>query len=141
MPVAKSGQASGTQTTVQEVGSAVGIAVLGTVLFSALGTQLASRLSTASISDEQAKPILEAVKDSAGAAIGGLAEQPGGAALVDAAASSLAFGTRAAAFTAAGFLLVGFAASFTLRSDPSREVDDDRNEGMRDTVDVTGKAP
>jgi len=37
VPVANSGQASGTQSTSRQIGSAFGIAILGTVLFTALG--------------------------------------------------------------------------------------------------------
>ncbi len=37
IPVAESGQASGMQSTFRQLGSALGVAVLGTVLFTALG--------------------------------------------------------------------------------------------------------
>jgi hypothetical protein len=45
VPAANSGQASGTQSTSRQIGSAFGIAILGMVLLSALGALLCQRLS------------------------------------------------------------------------------------------------
>ena len=42
VPVEQSGQGSGTQSTSRQIGSALGIAILGTVLFAGLGALLTS---------------------------------------------------------------------------------------------------
>ena len=44
MPPAQGGQASGLQSTVRQLGSALGIAVLGTLLVTSLGAGLQERL-------------------------------------------------------------------------------------------------
>jgi len=45
VPVAASGQGSGTSSTARQIGSALGIAILGTILFTSAGTALDARLS------------------------------------------------------------------------------------------------
>jgi hypothetical protein len=114
VPVQRSGQASGTQSTAQEIGSAIGIAVLGTVLFTGLGANLAAALIDAGAPIEQREAVVDAVRTSAGAAIDGLAAQPGGVAVAAEAKQAFSAGTRYASWTAAGFLLLGLAASFSL---------------------------
>ena len=116
VPVRRSGQASGTQSTAQEIGSAIGIAVLGTVLFTGLGANLAAALDDAGAPTGQREAVVDAVRSSAGAAINGLATQPGGAAVAAEAKQAFSAGTRYASWTAAGFLLIGLAASFSLRT-------------------------
>ncbi len=114
VPVAMSGQASGTQSTTRQLGSALGVAVLGTVLFSSLAGGLDHRLR-----DQPAAlrtGVVAAVRDSAGAAIPGLAARPGGAPIADQARQAFAEATRWTAFTAAGFLLIGLLASVRLGS-------------------------
>ena len=77
VPVANSGQASGTQSTSRQIGSAFGIAILGTVLFTALGAQLSQRLSgIPAMPAGQRSALVAAVKQSAGAVIGQLAASP-----------------------------------------------------------------
>ena len=62
-PRRKSGRASGTQSTSRQVGSALGVAVLGTLLFSSLSAHLSDGLSALD-SGERAR-IVSAVTDSA----------------------------------------------------------------------------
>ncbi len=111
VPPASSGQASGTETTAQELGSALGIAVLGTVLFTALGSSLSSRLGDV----PGAAGIVDAVRESAGGAIAGLTDP----AVADAARTALTDGARSAAWTAVAFLVLGLLASLRLRSTPA----------------------
>lgn len=74
VPVASSGQASGTQSTSRQIGSAFGIAILGTVLFSAFGTRFSQQLSgIPGLPPGQRSALVAGVKQSAGAAIGQLA--------------------------------------------------------------------
>lgn len=58
--------------------------------------------------------MVSAVVDSAGAAIEGLAGNPQTAEVGDAAKQAFSDGTRLAAFTAAGFLVVGLVATIPL---------------------------
>ncbi|MFT4305340.1 MAG: MFS transporter [Microbacterium sp.] len=114
VPVERSGQGSGMQSTSRQIGSALGIAILGTVLYTATATGLSARLEDAGVSADQADRIVSAVVDSSGSAITGLRADPSTASAGDAAAAAFADGTRLATFTAAGFLVVGLAASASL---------------------------
>ncbi len=80
VPVSQSGQGSGTQSTSRQVGSALGIAILGTILFSVLGTRLQSDLSTSGLPPRASAAIVTSVKDSAGASIAALNSRPATAA-------------------------------------------------------------
>lgn len=111
VPVGESGQASGTQSTSRQVGSALGIAILGTVLFTSLGAQLADRLPD-ELPSEVREQVVDLVVDSSGAAIPALEERSPDAA--DAARDAFSEATRAATFTAVGFLVVGLAATLSL---------------------------
>ena len=114
VPMDKSGQGSGSQSTVRQIGSALGIALLGTVLFASTQTSLETRLDELQIDATQQVQIVDAVVESAGAAIPGLGEfNP---ALQEAAGQAFTDGTKAAAWVAGGFLLLGFASTFNLGS-------------------------
>lgn len=114
VPVQLSGQGSGTQSTSRQVGSALGVAILGTVLFTTTGAALSASLDDAGVPAAQADTVVSAVVDSAGGAIAGLSANPETEAFGAAAEAAFSDGTRASAFTAAGFLLVGLAATFSL---------------------------
>lgn len=119
VPPSASGQASGTETTAQELGSALGIAVLGSVLFTELGRSLTERLGEA----PGTVGLVDAVRESAGGAIAGLAADPATAAVADAARAALTDGARTAAWTASAFLALGLLASLRLRSDSPRDAE------------------
>jgi len=113
--VANSGQGSGTQSTSRQVGSAFGIAILGTVLFSTLGAQLSDKLAgIPGLPAGQRTAIVTAVKQSAGAAIAHLAADPRTAAVAAAAKDAFSQATRLTAFCAAFFLTLGLFASLSL---------------------------
>ena len=97
VPVERSGQASGMQSTARQLGSALGIAILGTVLFSSFSSGLGN--------DPAAKPLVK----SAGALI---SQMPPATKEL----ASQAFSTAAshAAYVAALFLFFGFLATFSL---------------------------
>lgn len=120
VPAAASGQASGTETTAQELGSALGIAVLGSVLFTELGRSLTARLGDG----PGTVGLVDAVRESAGGAIAGLAADPATAAVADAARAALTDGARTAAWTASAFLVLGLLASMRLRSTPAARTAD-----------------
>jgi len=116
VPVEQSGQGSGTQSTARQIGSALGIAVLGTILFVSTASVLDARLDAAGVPEAQRDALVSSVVDSSGAAIAGLAADPSTAAVADDAKLALSDGTRYAAFAAAGFLTVGFLATLSLGS-------------------------
>jgi EmrB/QacA subfamily drug resistance transporter len=120
VPLEQSGQGSGTQSTSRQIGSALGIAILGTVLFTSLGAGLTSRLDDRSeIPAAVQTQIVDAVVDSAGTAIPALeARSPEAAADARAAFSDA---TRYSAFAAAGFLVLGLLASLRLGGSGRRE--------------------
>jgi len=116
VPVDQSGQGSGTSSTARQIGSALGIAVLGTVLFTSVGLSLEAKLAAQDIPAATSTQIVDAVVDSAGAAIPSLdAQSP---AVADAAREAFSEGTRYSAYAAAGFLVVGLLASLRLTARP-----------------------
>ncbi|HMM94963.1 DHA2 family efflux MFS transporter permease subunit [Phycicoccus sp.] len=124
VPVQRSGQGSGTQSTSRQVGSAFGIAILGTVLFTVLGARLEASLTDQGVPQQARTGIVEAVKGSAGAAIPGLARDPRTAAAAEDAKVAFTEATRVSAATAAGFLVVGLLTSLSLGS--GRRPEDER---------------
>ncbi|SIT86894.1 DHA2 family efflux MFS transporter permease subunit [Microbacterium sp. RU33B] len=116
VPVTEGGQASGTQSTARQLGAALGIAILGTVLFTTTATALATRLDDRGIPADQRDQVVSAVVDSAGGAIAGLEQSPETAPLADDAKAALSDGTKWASITAAGFLAFGLLATLSLGS-------------------------
>ena len=114
VPVDDSGAASGTQSTSRQLGAALGVAVLGTVLFTSTAGILASSLDARGLPAEQRDQIVSAVVDSAGGAISGLEAQPETADIADDAKAAFSDGTRFAAWTAAGFLSLGLLSTISL---------------------------
>ena len=129
VPVEQSGQGSGTQSTARQVGSALGIAVIGTILFTSIGSVLDARLEERGVPEASRTQIVNAVVDSAGNAIPGLDSQDPDAAAD--AREAFSDGTRYAAFAAAGFLALGFLA--TLRLDGRRDNESDADSAAAKT--------
>ncbi|WP_420124690.1 DHA2 family efflux MFS transporter permease subunit [Nakamurella sp.] len=120
VPIQRSGEGSGIQSTARQVGSALGIAVLGTVLFVSAGNALSSGLADQGVPPAAAGQLVNAVVDSAGAAIPQLAASPQTAGVADAAKVAFSDGTSFAAYTAAAFLVIGLLATLAL---PNRRPD------------------
>ncbi len=115
VPPRNSGQASGMQSTFRQIGSAFGIALVGTVLATSLGTLSADRLaSVPGLPPEATAGIAEAMKASAGQIVGQLGEQPGSDAVVDVLRGVFVDSAKRAALTAMVFVLLGFAMSWLL---------------------------
>ena len=122
VPFEKSGQGSGTQSTARQVGSALGIAVLGTMLFTGTQASIESKLADLNVKDDQATQISQLVVDTAGSAIpalkDGLVSQQVPASVADdivtAAGAGFTEGTKAAAWAAGAFLGLGFLSTFRL---------------------------
>jgi hypothetical protein len=123
VPDDMSGQGSGSQSTVRQIGSALGIAVLGTMLFSGTQASLETRLDALEVDAQSQVLIVDSVVESAGGAIIGLdkafAEPLGEAkatAVKLAAEEAFTDGAKLSAWAAAGFLLLGFFSTFRLGS-------------------------
>jgi EmrB/QacA subfamily drug resistance transporter len=112
VPIEQSGQGSGTSSTARQIGSALGIAVLGTVLFTSVGLSLEAKLADLDVPAATSSQIVDSVVDSAGASIPALDAM--GAEVAAAARDAFSEGTRYSAFAAAGFLLIGLVASLRL---------------------------
>ena len=115
IPPRESGQASGMQSTFRQVGAAVGIALLGTVLSAGLRTGTAENLAAIpglpSIAQEG---IVEAVAGSAGQVLPALAEQTGSEAVVIAVSDAFASAAQMTRFVAVAFVFLGFLLSTQL---------------------------
>ncbi|HEX7323706.1 MAG TPA: MFS transporter [Mycobacterium sp.] len=121
VPVQQSGQGSATQSTSRQLGSALGIAILGTVLFAGLGGILSGKLDSTDLPAAEQTKLVTAVTSSAGAAIPGLAESPLTAHVALLARDAFTESVRYTAFTAAGFLAAGLLATRTLSPGKRRE--------------------
>lgn len=118
VPVAQSGQASGTQSTARQVGSAMGTAVLGTVLFIALYNQTYDHVSELGAPDFVAQNVATAVEKSAGTAIIGLDQPPNGSEELQAAAGqAFADALSWTAYAAGAFVALGLLATLALPPD------------------------
>ena len=89
VPVNESGQASGLQSALRQLGSALGVALLGGVLVADLAAQTRERLNTIGMPGAAAEQLTAVVKDSAGIAIAGLQAQPGAEAAARAASEAM----------------------------------------------------
>lgn len=123
VPPALSGQASGTQSTARQVGSALGIAILGTVLITGLESGTRERLARLPglPAAEQAR-LADAVQQTAGAVVVGLRDRPKLAPAVAAIDDAFVSSAKTTAFVAAIFVFLGFLLSLRLpagRSPPS----------------------
>jgi hypothetical protein len=132
VPMDKAGQASGSQSTVRQIGSALGIAVLGTVLFTFTQSSIETRINelpSLSVLAEPARAdlaltIAKPVSDSAGAAIPGISPllisqgvpEAVAAEVTQAAKEGFTDGMKATGWAAALFLLLGLASTFNLGS-------------------------
>ncbi|BDS49886.1 MFS transporter [Rhodoluna lacicola] len=137
VPMEKTGQASGSQSTVRQIGSALGIAVLGTVLFTSTQASIETRivdLPGLSVVDEPTRQIIAEqiagpVADSAGAAIIAIPQfltsqgmpQDVANQVTVAAADGFTDGMKATGWAAAFFLLLGLASTYNLGT-KSKEV-------------------
>jgi EmrB/QacA subfamily drug resistance transporter len=117
VPVAKSGQASGTQSTSRQIGSAFGVAIIGAVLVTTLTSTAATRLTQAGVPAVQRAALVDASTSSAGAAIAALRTQLGPQAPpVLALERAYVDAARTVGFVASGFVLLGLLASLSLGS-------------------------
>ncbi|ALA67692.1 hypothetical protein CLAC_08130 [Corynebacterium lactis RW2-5] len=113
VPVASSGMGSATQSTARQLGSALGVAVAGTVLATSLTSQLPDALATAHVPDAAIDGLTSATADSAGSAIPALTERfgPGIGGVLS---NAFADATSMVLYFSAGVLVIGLLSAFRL---------------------------
>lgn len=119
VPVQLSGEASGMNTTFRQLGSALGVALLGGLLISGLARTTEEHLAAAGVPARDRAAVVAAVHDSAGAAIPALAERPATAAAAGVAADAMVQTARQTVGIAAGILGLGLLATLALPPDAS----------------------
>ena len=127
VPPQRSGGASSVTSTLRQVGSTLGSAMLGTVLFVSLGLALTNDLAVnqPQLSEEQRTQVVDEVVDTSGEAIIPLEQQPG---MADVAAEAKQSYTRAVqimAGVAGGAMVIALIASFGLPADRRREEEEE----------------
>ncbi|MEK9665418.1 MAG: MFS transporter [Candidatus Nanopelagicales bacterium] len=127
VPPQRSGGASSVTSTLRQVGSTLGSAVLGTVLFISLGLALQNDLAVnqPDLSQDQRTQIVDQVVDSSGEAIIPLEQQQGMADIAQEAKESYTHAVKIMAGVAGGAMVIGLIASFGLPADRRREEDDE----------------
>ena len=119
IPPEKSGLASGANSTMRQVGSALGIAILGTVLFTALGNGVHENLSEIpGIPPETIDSVATAMEQSAGQALVVIRQEPQYAAAVEPIEQAFVDATRLAGLVASGFVLIGVVLTLLLPEMP-----------------------
>jgi MFS family permease len=114
VPLAQSGQASGFQTTIRQLGSALGVALLGGLLIANLSSQTRSRLADSDLTPALQEQVVALVHSTAGAAIPSLAANPATASAVPHAEEALVHASKITTGIAAGVLAIGLAATLAL---------------------------
>ena len=77
VPPVKSGQGSATQSTVRQLGSALGVAIMGTILVGFLNTNVSGSLDGLGLPKQMTSGMETSIIDTAGASIGGLKHSEG----------------------------------------------------------------
>lgn len=125
VPTARSGQASGMQSTFRQVGSALGIAILGTTLAIGLDSETRSQLARIpTIPAPAVEQIAAVVKATAGQIIAQFRQQPGQEQIVAVVSNALTDASRHAALIATAFVVLGLIASWFLPDTRKSEADE-----------------
>lgn len=114
VPMSASGQASGIQSTSRQIGSALGVAILGVILATVISNQTTTNLQAQGLPAAKAASISTTIERSAGTAIPSIVSQPGGAELAPAIDQAFSDATRWTGLAAAFFVLIGLGSSMFL---------------------------
>ncbi len=118
----KSGLASGANSTMRQVGTALGAALIGTILLAGLNTGTQDRLAAVDgLSPQVAAQVAGAIEASDGQALVTLRDEPAVAAAVPAVEAAFVDATRTAGFAATAFIGLGLVFSFLLPATKRRE--------------------
>ncbi len=120
VPRNQSGQASGIQSAIRQLGSALGVALLGGLLINRLTSATSHNLAALHLPGTAAARITAAVRDSAGIAIAGLQAQPAAQAAAHAAADAMVAASRTTLWAAAAALALGLILTLALPRSASR---------------------
>jgi hypothetical protein len=126
IPVNESGQASGLQSTFRQLGSALGVAILGSLLIGTLGRSTQAALTDTGMPEQAAAQATEVVTSSAGAAIPTLQANPATAAAGDAAATGMIHASKVTTGVAAAIIGLGLAATWALPPTPAAPANPDQ---------------
>lgn len=114
VPPEHSGQASGLQSTARQLGSALGIAMLGTVLALSLGNGAERELAQAGVPPAQTQVTAAVFEESLGTSLAAARARPGGQTTVTALEDAYVSAVRRTGLLAAGFILLGLLMSLSL---------------------------
>lgn len=114
VPVDESGTASGLQSSVRQLGSALGVALLGGFLVAQLARATRDNVAALGLPSQAVDGVVTAVKESAGIAIAGLQAQPGQHAVAQAAGEAMIHASRLTTGLAALALVIGLVATLAL---------------------------
>lgn len=115
IPVVQSGQASGLQSTFRQLGSALGVAILGAILIGYLGSTMKTNLAEASsVPIEVQKQSVELVTDTVGVTIPSLQANPATADIGNAAQEAMIEASKLTFSFAAVIVALGFAFTWVL---------------------------
>ncbi|WP_395693635.1 MFS transporter [Nocardioides sp.] len=114
VPRDESGQASGVQSSIRQLGSALGVALLGGLLISRLGAATRDNLTALGLPARAVDGVTSAVTDSAGIAIAGLQAHPATQSVAQAASDAMVHASQVTLWLAAAALLVGLLATVAL---------------------------
>ena len=115
VPPERSGLASGANSTMRQIGSAIGAALIGTVLLTGLTTGTQANLAAIpGLPAASAEQIVSVVRSSDGQALIAMRDDPRYAAVVPAVETAFTDAARTAGLVAAGFVALGFLFSLLL---------------------------
>lgn len=118
VPVERSGQGSSTQSTSRQVGSALGIAILGTALFTSLKSGTQSRVADLVAANPELQKLVDAVTHSSGGLIPQFAADERTAPIAQAASEALTHGVQIAGWIGASVLVFGLLTSMRIGKSP-----------------------
>jgi len=138
VPIEASGQASAVQSTTRQVGAALGTAILGAVLVVSLGRGVSRELGHIGVPADQAGHLADLVTTAPAQALPTLAGFPDSAAVRAAVDAAFVSSTRAVAWAAAAWVLLGLLATLLLpRVDVTKQA---RDEPTVPKADIVGES-
>lgn len=143
VPPERSGLASGANSTMRQIGTAIGTALIGTVLLVGLNTGTRDRLAAIpGIPAAASEQVQTAIEASDGQALVSLRSDPSAAAMVPAVEDAFAAAARTAGLAAAGFIGMGLLFSLLLPAQaplPAQDPQPAQPDPQTATPDRTGR--